>query len=77
MANNPKKPGTNAGNTFTQAEIEGMVQLCNLLQRGGDARVMIRQPAIQSTFRKFQKMNAKLSRVRRELAQESDRNPHA
>lgn len=62
MANNPKRPGTNAGNTFTKAEIDGIVQLFEVLHRGADPRVLLRQEPIRSTYQKFQRMKAKLDK---------------
>ncbi len=60
MANNPKRPGTNASNNFTRAEIDGMVQLLDSLHRGEDVHVILRQPPIQKFYGKFKRMQKKL-----------------
>ena len=66
MANNPKRPGTNAGNTFTKAEIDGVCQMLDKLHRGEDVTVMLRQPAVRSLYAKFKRMKRKLDTIRRQ-----------
>lgn len=66
MPSNPKRPGTNAGNTFTKQEIDGVVQLLDKLHRGEDVRVLLRQPPIANLYAKFKRMQGKLDRIQRD-----------
>lgn len=45
-----KQPRLNASTTFTDAEINGLDEITSTLLRGGDARVLARQPAMKKVL---------------------------
>jgi hypothetical protein len=65
MPRNPKRPGTNAGNTFTRDEIDAVVQLFDTLHRGADVHVILRQEPVRKVYAKFKRMKSKLDEFAR------------
>lgn len=63
MANNPKRRGTGASQSFTKAEIEAVIQLMETAQRGGGITIIVRSAPIQKVFGKFKRMQVRLKHV--------------
>lgn len=64
MTNNAKKPGTVGSTSFRYDEVNAMCQLMDVLLRGGDVRIIMRQKSIQSVYGKFKRMKIRLDDAR-------------
>lgn len=64
--NKPKRTRIAAGNTFKRDEVNGVLQLFELLQRGQDTRIILRSEAMRRVHAKFVRMRATLEREHRE-----------
>ncbi len=67
MARNPKRPGAGASQSFTRAQVEGMLQLLSVAQRNGDTGTIMRAKPVQEVYAKFRRMKEKMDHAGLEI----------
>lgn len=66
MSRTTKRKRIAAGNTFKRDEVDGLLQLLDMLHRGQDVRVIMRSEVIQRIYKKFVRMRVTLERSHQE-----------
>ena len=62
MANNGKRKEAGASTSFRPDEVDAMMQLFSILNRGGDASTVARSVGVTTVQQKFARMQLKMRR---------------